>query len=692
MVEEITAEIKLLYNDDQVVKQAKQTSSSIGAMTKNVESGMKDISKSSDKAADDLGDLGNKGKASLNKVADGADNAAQSVKESALEVVALGETFAGVATTVFGFQEQILSLDRAMFGIKNTAIGLQDLIVDFKTAMQEGTLSTIDQARAIRDIQKEYANLTLEQEEAAAQQQALNGEFVAFGISLVQTVAITGIMLKQLGLTNIAMLKTRLSTIATSRAFRFLRFDLAGARIALSGVTLSFVGLRAGIRATFIALGPFGIAMIAIGAAFTLWETNAFGVQEKLKELFVIIQDMFPAIRLLTELASSIFPPTEEFDATADGFAKVSAAAAAGAGEFDILNTKTNDYTTAIQSMTFANIEAIDTMGIGGIGESNENTLTGAFNSVGEAASGASSELVLFGNLMFDATGNLVDISKRTDNTNIVFKKWQETLKGVNGELKMQVDLVDELKKNQTELNKSETSSTSLNGTTNFITRPGDQPDRRGNVTREFFESLSPELRGRFRPVSSVGLPTVIRDSIARRRDFRNSPEGIALQILGGGGGITQSQAQIASRNNIGFTTGPIREAIRHGLISFKNITNQLQSGVKLSVIRHQVITLLQQREEQIVSKRGESFGELSTILGTSPDDFTSRSESINFFAAQLAGSNLNISEAEARSRLGSIDSRTGGTIDYQTIINKRNALARELAYSNRQALLARIP
>jgi len=225
MSADVEGEIKLLYNDDDVVTASKATAKTIGSLSKEVDKDLTAMGKSADDAADDFNALGGKAKTSMNQVANASDNAATSVKDTALEVVALGETFSGVAEAAFGFAEQLLSVERAMFGIEQTAVGLQFQIKDFQTAMDEGTLSIADQERGIREIQLAYKDMTQQQKEVDAQQQSLNGAFLSFGISLVQTVVITGIMLKQLGLTNVAMVKAKLTTLANGRALKLLRLN-----------------------------------------------------------------------------------------------------------------------------------------------------------------------------------------------------------------------------------------------------------------------------------------------------------------------------------------------------------------------------------------------------------------------------------------------------------------------------------
>ena len=49
--------------------------------------------------------------------------------------------------------------------------------------------------------------------------------------------------------------------------------------------------------------------MIASGIAFEIWQTNAFGVQEALAELWKWLKQMIPVLSVVEALVTSIFPP-----------------------------------------------------------------------------------------------------------------------------------------------------------------------------------------------------------------------------------------------------------------------------------------------------------------------------------------------------------------------------------------------
>lgn len=353
MVEtDVEGEIKLLYSDDDIVKESKATANAIGKMSDSIEDDFEDIGKSADDAGDDIKKAGDKGQQGMNKLSSSSDKAAQSVQDTALEITALGETFSGIAESIFAFDEKLLSLERSQFGVKDTALGLNQEIQDFKIALDEGTISMIDQQRALQSISKGYKDLQLQEKELAAQARALDGEFISFGISLVTTVAVTGTMLQNLGLLDKAMLRGKLSAIAHSGALKTLGFNFQGASAAMKGATFSLIGFRAGIRATMLALGPIGIIMIAIGAAFAIWESNAFGVQEKLAELFATIKEFLPFLQVLEDVVKSLFPPevAENIDNTALSLETIEEKVSGLSSGFNDLNDNIVDFSTVLNS------------------------------------------------------------------------------------------------------------------------------------------------------------------------------------------------------------------------------------------------------------------------------------------------------------------------------------------------------
>lgn len=475
MSEEVEGTIKVLYDDDDVISQSKATANAIGSMSDSIEQDLSAIGATADNTGDDLSALGNKGKTSMDKLGNASDNAATSVKETALEVFALGETFSGVAEQVFSFEEKLLSLERSMFGIDQTALGLKRQIEDFNDAMAEGTLNVTDQERAVEDINQVYKDLTLQEKEAAGQAQALNGEFVSFGISLTQTIALSAIMLKQFGLTDIALLKNKLSLLANSRALKFLRFDFAAASLIIrgttgatavaslgvQGLTFSLAGLRVGIRATLAALGPIGIGMLAIGIAMEVVITNSEAIEKGLQELWKILKDMIPALETIEQVVATLFPPEVEEEIVALNLtmseleelsAKTGLSIGQLTGETDKLTQSMsglekqtqfatvalgtgsgNNLTTALNSVTTSTQEVANAWT--GAKKSGDE-LSGTINSVTTSSQIASGTMSVFSGLVFDVSGNIIDVTQRVDALNPVMAAWNKSL--LQNELQME--------------------------------------------------------------------------------------------------------------------------------------------------------------------------------------------------------------------------------------------------------------
>ena len=189
-----------------------------------------------------------------------ANSASRDMTASAVAVLGLGQSIGGVSDTVFGFNEKLVALEKSSFGLEETTIDLRRAEENYTSAMKEGFASTLDQQRAEEDLLLLRQKLIIETKEVTAEQEALNSEFVNFGLNLAQTGIFGYIALSQiLNVNQKAFIVTKLSAISFGKVIKFLRIDLAGVVVAIKGTTLSLVGLRAGIRATLVAIGPIGL-------------------------------------------------------------------------------------------------------------------------------------------------------------------------------------------------------------------------------------------------------------------------------------------------------------------------------------------------------------------------------------------------------------------------------------------------
>jgi len=647
--EEIKGEIEIVYNDDDVVKQSKQTSNAISSMGKSIDSTMSEIEKSTEDAGDEFSKTGDKSTRAFGKVERASDGASQSVKDTALEVVALGESFSSVAESIFAFEEKLLSLERSQFGVTDTALGLKQEIQDFKLAIDEGIISIIEQERALQSISKGYQDLDLQQRELSAQAQALNGEFISFGLTLIQTAGITGIMLKQLGLFNKTLVINRLSMIASSTVFKSMIFNVNQFRVAMIGATFSLGGFRTGIRATMAALGPIGIIMIAVGAAFAIWETNAFGVQEKLTELFETIKQFLPFLQVLEDVVKSIFPPEVAND--------------------------------------------IDNVGI-------------SLDEIDAKVSGLSSG---FNNL----SGNIVDFSGNLDNAESVNMAFATSMSKSNKELTNQNRILttntQKLNENtiaaEQNLKKNELSARqfiSAGGTLNTLVTAGDTPTRRGNVSQEFFDALSPELRSGFRPVGRVSIPSSVRERLSRQNEYSKSLASVAAIAIAGKGVIGRTQANKLKRNpDFIRSIDIILVAAGRGLINRAQPAAEINAAglsegpsAAMRVITRWIGIATNLVDEDDIRKdalRAQSFDIVLRSIGIAAGDVGEAGRTRENLAI-LVAQNTQLTQEEAFTRLGPTGSRGTSILQFKKIIDARTQLANELAFQKRTGMIQFLP
>ena len=309
-----------------------------------IEKGLDDIERKADSTGTDasssIEDIGDEAKKTGDKVKASADKGGQGLKEMGDEaedtsrdmtavgvsVLGLGQAIGGLSDAIFSFKEKLVKLDKSAFGVAETTRDMQRAAEDLETAMKSGAIQGRELTRLIEDLDFLYTKLEIEQREVVAEQDALNSEFVNFGLIVGQTVAFSVITLntvlsktqKEFLKTKGAMLSTRISAIAMSNTFKTMIFDIGKFRIALGKASLSLKGLGIGVKGFLTALGPLGIAMIGIGVAFEIWNSNAFGIQEAMTDLWNTIKQFIPHLALLETLVTNIFPDayaqTTEFD------------------------------------------------------------------------------------------------------------------------------------------------------------------------------------------------------------------------------------------------------------------------------------------------------------------------------------------------------------------------------------------
>jgi hypothetical protein len=240
---------------------------------------------------------------------------------AAVSVLGLGQSIGGLSDGIFGFQEKLVALEKSQFGLKETTEDLKRAEEDYAAALVEGFKSVQDQQRAETDLLLLREKLAIETKEVKAEQEALNSEFVNFGLTAGQTGLFGLIAIKQLmPELSRAQIAATLSTANLNKVMAAGIPITAASTRAQIAATFAARGLAAGIRATFVALGPIGLAIIGVSAAWAIWETNSEAVTKALQDLWDLLTNFIPVLKGLEILVTNLFPEAnaeiQEFDTT----------------------------------------------------------------------------------------------------------------------------------------------------------------------------------------------------------------------------------------------------------------------------------------------------------------------------------------------------------------------------------------
>ena len=265
-----------------------------------------------------------------------------------LGIAALGTSIGTTFTGMSNLNKAHLKQDKAIQKVAKVTVGLaraNDLLSSTQLAVERFTLSiasmeakglqatdayTISKKNLALQLQKlgtaqddyavKLADIQIAENDALQVADDLQDTYINMTISISNTALMSAFLAKTMmpNLT-IALIKVRIGLILARFQFRdlsrqilFTIFNLNKFKIAMIGATLSLRGMAIGVRSFMLALGPLGIAMIAIGAAFAIWETNAFGVRDAIKELWNWLKVIMPVLGALELLIKNVFPPAEE--------------------------------------------------------------------------------------------------------------------------------------------------------------------------------------------------------------------------------------------------------------------------------------------------------------------------------------------------------------------------------------------
>ena len=307
-----------------------------------------------------------------------------------LGVAALGTSIGTTFTGMSNLNKAHLKQNKAIQKVAKVTVGLaraNDLLSSTQLAVQRFTISvakfedaglqstdayTIAKANLTLQLQKlktaqddyqvKLADIRLAEDDSLQIADDLQDTYINMTISISNTVLMSAFLAKTL-VPNLsrAWIVNKFHILANSKAMLFFRgtiiksiFNVKQFRIALIGATFGLRGLATGVRAFMLALGPLGIAMIAIGVLWELWETNAFGFRDALQEVWTWLKKILPILALLETLVLSVFPPAEEaIDETGQ-------AAKETAGEFENLEQTTEDLAAEMEAGLIPDLDTLE--------------------------------------------------------------------------------------------------------------------------------------------------------------------------------------------------------------------------------------------------------------------------------------------------------------------------------------------
>jgi len=735
MSEKVEGEITLRYSDDEIVKESQATASAIGKMSDSIESDFDEINNSADKvqkefegvgksaksggdkagkaldqtgekakkaagklketgtagkkAGDDIAAGADKGKRSMDQLSTSADSAENNMETLSTSMIGLAQTATGVSDAIFGLSASLVGLKKTQFGIKGMEIAARRMEEDLVVAFQEGILTTKELNRLTEDLGLAYEGLSLEEEQAAADSLALNGQLVTLAINTGAAIFQSVIMIKTLTTMRGVRAAVTATTVTDSGATAINTGVTAGnitGRIAQTAATTahtvatiaSTIATRAMTTAMLLSpLAPFAIAAIAAGAAFIALNDNIGGTRDRIEELTGQEKGSIPTLGFsITGLGDTFVDTGDKAEDFMQQAQDVADSASEAGGLIPVIDIATERITVFNSVLSPDSVNALS-----------------EFN----ASLETTTELLIpFVNSVFDSSGNLIDFTKHIGNNNAVLDAWGRAILDSSGKIETETNLltantsalqknseaIDENAKKNDELTLSLNQFFSANGTLNTLTTSGEIPTIQGLVTQAFFNALPAGTEGGFTPFSGPGISIFTLQKQAKAKALRNSIEGIAIMALQEGGRLDRTQSKIMQRLPAGFFD-EVLTAHNAGLFPF-NPLQFLRAGNSFGELNGIAIQLnedeslrLAAEAAAIIAARVESVSLLAFRLGTTTEDvtaFTQSTSALAGFIDPVAAANLGLTTEQIQ--------------DFLSTESGINNLANLIGWAQREELL----
>lgn len=274
MAGSMKAKIEIGLDTSKIKSGSKEATQSFDKIASGAKSALGKVDARADKAGNKIKQVGNEGKIAGSKVKQGAEKGAQGMNKLgneakkaerdiggvAISVLGLGASITGLSDTIFGMKEKLVALERSSFGLERTTEDMKRMQEDFDEAVQAGTMTAKEHARALKDLELGYKDMAVEVKEIEAETEAMNSEWISFAVNTATTVVFS------------------LTTITTALgAERTAKLGSALAGVVLTKSTKAFAN-----SLWLVVKHP---VFLVVAGALAIWESNLFGVRTEVEKL-----------------------------------------------------------------------------------------------------------------------------------------------------------------------------------------------------------------------------------------------------------------------------------------------------------------------------------------------------------------------------------------------------------------------